>query len=269
MQGLMLAAGMGKRLGKYTKNSTKCMLPVNGKTLLEYAIESLLTANIHKLVLVVGYKGNEVKSFISGKYPEMEIEFVDNPIYDKTNNIYSLFLAAEQLCEDDTILLESDLIYDPTIISEIVNHKDNNLAVVSQFESWMDGTVTLLDEERNISGILGKANFQWNDINTYYKTVNIYKFSKEFSCKYYVPFLNAYRQAYGENEYYEQVLKVISFLDSTNLKAFPVSGDRWYEIDDVQDLRIAENRFAKDADKMKRYLINIVVNIIKTNLLWQ
>ena len=116
-------------------------------------------------------------------------------------------------------------------------------------------TCTLLDEQRKISVILGKANFQGNENNTYYKTVNIYKFSKEFSCKYYVPFLNAYRQAYGENEYYEQVLKVISFLDSTNLKAFPVSGDRWYEIDDVQDLRISENRFSKDADKMKQLQI--------------
>ena len=53
MQALMLAAGMGKRLGKYTENATKCMVPVNGKTLIEYAIESLIAAGIKKLTLVI------------------------------------------------------------------------------------------------------------------------------------------------------------------------------------------------------------------------
>ena len=105
--------------------------------------------------------------------------------------------------------------------------------------------------------MLGKKQFLWENIGDYYKTVNIYKLSKEFSSKYYVPFLAAYQKAYGQNEYYEQVLKVISFLDCTNLRAYPISGERWYEIDDMQDLAIASNRFACKEKKLelmqKRY----------------
>ena len=83
----MLAAGMGKRLGRYTQNATKCMVPVNGKTLIEYCIEALLKAGIRTMTIVIGYKGEVLKKFLDGKYPEMSITWIENPVYDKTNNI--------------------------------------------------------------------------------------------------------------------------------------------------------------------------------------
>lgn len=230
MQAIILAAGMGKRLGRYTKDGTKCMVPVNGKTLIEYTIESLASNNIKKLVMVIGYKGDVLKKFISEKFNAsnlngMKIEYIENPVYDKTNNIYSLFLAKDKLAKDDTLLLESDIIFKPSIISNLVKSKDKNLAVVSHFESWMDGTCTLLNDKNEITGILDKSHFNWNDIDQYYKTVNIYKFSKEFSSNYYIPFLEAYQKAFGKNEYYEQVLKVLSFLSVASLKGLIVSGE--------------------------------------------
>ncbi len=252
MQALMLAAGMGKRLGKYTHNATKCMLPINGKTLIEYAIEALLEADIHKLVMVVGYKKEILKDFLKDKYPQMNIEYIENDVFDITNNIYSLYLARNALAQDDTILLESDLIFDKTVIKEVLQNMDENLAVVSPFESWMDGSVTVLNERNQINGILGKADFSWDDRRNYYKTVNIYKFSKEFTSKYYLPFLEAYQTAYGKNEYYETVLKVVAFLDNTQLKAHIIDGSRWYEIDDAADKAIAETRFSSGKEHLQK-----------------
>lgn len=252
MQSIILAAGMGKRLKKYTKDGTKCMVPVNGKPIIDYTLEALNSAGISKITIVIGYKGDKLKKYIQEKHPELNINYVENPVYDKTNNIYSLYLTKEVLAEDDTILLESDLIFKPEIISDLVNSQDENLAVLSPFESWMDGTVALIDGENNISGLIGKENFNWENKNEYYKTVNIYKFSKDFSRKYYIPFLQAYIESYGKNEYYEQVLKVIAFLDSTNLKAHIVDGKNWYEIDDGADLSIAESRFAPAETKREK-----------------
>lgn len=252
----MLAAGMGKRLGRYTKNGTKCMVPINGKALIEYAIEALIKNNIKRFILVVGYKSDVLINYINSKFNKnnlngMKIEFIENKVYDKTNNIYSLYMAKDILCSDDTILLESDIIFKPEIISKLIKSKEQNLAVVSPFESWMDGTCTLLDEQNNITGILDKAHFNWFETQDYYKTVNIYKFSKDFSKNYYVPFLEAYQKAFGKNEYYEAVLKVLSFLGASTLKGLPVPGEDWYEIDDPADLAIAENRFAKGKEKIK------------------
>lgn len=252
MQSIILAAGMGKRLKKYTKDGTKCMVPVNGKPIIDYTLEALLNAGINKITIVIGYKGEKLKKYIQEKHPGLDINYIENPVYDKTNNIYSLYLAKEILTADDTVLLESDLVFKPEIISDLVNSKDENLAVLSPFESWMDGTVALIDGKNNIAGLIGKENFNWKNKGEYYKTVNIYKFSKEFSKKYYIPFLQAYIDSYGKNEYYEQVLKVIAFLDSTNLKAHIVDGKNWYEIDDGADLSIAESRFAPAETKREK-----------------
>ena len=182
MQAVILAAGMGKRLGQYTQNSTKCMVKVNGKTLIEYTIEALIKANIKKLTLVVGYKSEVLKKFITSKFDQknlskLEIKYIENHVYDKTNNIYSLWLAKELLAADDTILLESDIIFDDKILFDMINNPNKNLAMVSHFESWMDGTCTILDDKKNIVGMIDKASFNWQDIESYYKTVNIYKLS--------------------------------------------------------------------------------------------
>ncbi len=249
MQAIILAAGMGKRLGEYTQDNTKCMLIVNGVRLIDRTLEALHSVGVSRVVLVVGYKGQNVKDYVGNCYKGIPIEYVDNPIYDKTNNIYSLYLAKDYLMAEDTLLLESDSIFDSSVVQKLVDDPNPNLALVDKYESWMDGTVVTLDDERRILRIIDKEHFRYEEIKDYYKTVNIYKFSKEFSTKYYVPFLTAYSSALGNNEYYEQVLRVILHLRNAPLKALPLSGELWYEIDDVQDLDIASGLFAPTDDE--------------------
>lgn len=255
MQAIILAAGMGKRLGEYTQNNTKCMLEVNGVRLIDRALEYLHNSHISRVVLVVGYKAQNVIDYVGPDYKGMKVVYVTNPIYDKTNNIYSLYLAREYLKDEDTILLESDLIYDESVILKLINDPSPNLALVAKYETWMDGTMVRINEENEILTFVPKAAFKYSDIEYYYKTVNIYKLSKDFSATKYIPFLEAYSQAVGNNEYYENVLRIISFLNAHELKALPLdSGEKWYEIDDKQDLDIAEALFADEEHILQKYL---------------
>ncbi len=252
MQAIILAAGMGKRLGEYTQDNTKCMLEVNGVKLIDRALATLHEINVSRVILVVGYKGQNVKDYVGDSFHGTPVLYVDNPVYDKTNNIYSLYLAKEYMLEEDTLLLESDLIYEPDVVKKLLDADYPNVALVDKYESWMDGTVVTLDEDSRIKRFIDKNHFKFEEIKDYYKTVNIYKFSREFSAKYYVPFLGAYCSALGNNEYYEQVLRVILHLYDAPLKALPLSGETWYEIDDVQDLDIASGMFApSDAEHYK------------------
>lgn len=246
MQAIMLAAGKGSRLGKYTKNNTKCMLEVYGKTLLERAIDALLLAGIKDFIIVLGYKGENVKKYIREKELDKKINiiYVDNDVYDTTNNIYSLYLAKDYLIKDDTILLESDLIYDVSIVKKLVDSKYDSAAVIAKYEEWMDGTVVTLNDEGFINSFIERKNFEYKNADNYYKTVNIYKFSKEFSERFYLPFLESYIKAYGNNDYYELVLKVISGLKEVKLHGFKLTGEDWYEIDDAQDYDIVNAIFA-------------------------
>ena len=239
MQAIILAAGMGKRLGNLTQDNTKCMVKVNGVSLIDRILSQLSGLDLSRVILVIGYKGEKLRNHVGNEYKGLKIEYIENPIYDRTNNIYSLSLAEKELQEDDTLLIESDLIFDDTLFPMIVDNSYPNLALVAKYESWMDGTMVRLDEDNNIVNFVPKKAFRYEDAGWYYKTVNIYKFSKEFLRTQYVPFLNAYTKALGNNEYYEQVLRVITLLDNCELKALPLTGQKWYEIDDVQDLDIA------------------------------
>ena len=255
MQAIILAAGMGRRLGEYTRDNTKCMLPVNGERLIDRVLGQLSQLGLSRVVIVVGYKGQNLIDYIGHRYDDrLKIEYVNNPVYDKTNNIYSLSLAKDKLQEDDTLLIESDLIFDDSLFRMILDNPYPNLALVDKYETWMDGTMVRIDEDNNIVNFIPKKAFKYKDVDSYYKTVNIYKFSREFSQNKYVPFLDAYSKALGNNEYYEQVLRVITLIDNAELKALPITnGAKWYEIDDVQDLDIAETLFADKDEFMYRY----------------
>ena len=252
MQAIILAAGMGKRLKNLTEDITKCMVKVNGVTIIERMLAQIDAMNLNRIVIVVGYKGDKLKKYIKTLNIKTPIEFLENNIYDKTNNIYSLYIAKEKLREDDTLLFESDLIFDSEVLQKLVKNPYPSLALVAKYESWMDGTVVKLDSENNIKGFFGKKDFDYNDISEYYKTVNIYKFGKHFSDTCYVPFLEAYNKALGNNEYYEQVLKVITMLDKPEIKAECLGNESWYEIDDIQDLNIAESIFIEPERKLDK-----------------
>ena len=253
MQAIILAAGMGKRLGALTRDNTKCMIKVNGVTLIDRLLTQLSKLEIKKVVIVIGYEGQKLKEYIGINYKGLFIEYIENPIFDKTNNIYSLSLAKEQLKSDDTLLIESDLIFDDSLFQMIMDDPYPNIALVDKYETWMDGTMVRLDDENNIVNFVPKKAFKYSDTEFYYKTVNIYKFSRNFSETNYIPFLEAYTKALGNNEYYEQVLRVITLLDKSDLKALPLSGQKWYEIDDIQDLDIAETLFADSEIKLSLY----------------
>ncbi len=246
MQGLILAAGMGKRLKDLTENSTKCMVKVNGVTMIERMLRQLDKLSLNRVVIVVGYEGQKLIDYINTLEIKTPIKYVENPIYDKTNNIYSLALANDCMLEDDTLLLESDLIFEDAVLDVLLNDPRETLALVDKYESWMDGTCVKIGEDDSIEAFVPGKKFVFEDIPLYYKTVNIYKFSKHFSQTHYVPFLDAYSKALGNNEYYEQVLRVITMLDDPEIKAKRLDGQLWYEIDDIQDLDIASSMFATD-----------------------
>lgn len=245
---------MGKRLGELTKGNTKCMVEVNGMRLIDRMLTQLTTRGLSRVVIVVGYKKEELMAHIGHRYNNrLKIEYVHNDIYDKTNNIYSLALAKQYMLEEDTLLLESDLIFDDSMLDLIIGDPYPNLALVAKYETWMDGTMVRISEDNDIMSFIPKKAFKYSEIEHYYKTCNIYKFSREFSTTQYVPFLEAYSKAMGNNEYYEQVLRVLTALDRSDLKALPITTEKWYEIDDVQDLDIASTMFSPEEELLGKY----------------
>ena len=139
MQAVILAAGMGRRLKELTSNATKCMVEVNGETMIEKSLRNLDNLGIlKKIIFVVGYEGDKLIEYINTLGIKTPIEYIKNDIYYKTNNIYSLYLAKDRLLEDDTLLLESNLVYEESVLRKIVDNPYPSLVLVSKFEK-LDG----------------------------------------------------------------------------------------------------------------------------------
>ena len=111
---------MGRRLGELTSNNTKCMVKVNGTTLIERMLRQIDRLHLSRIVIVIGYEGKKLVDYIATLQVQTPIVYVDNPIYYKTNNIYSLALASQFLYEDDTLLFESDLIFEDSVLDALV-----------------------------------------------------------------------------------------------------------------------------------------------------
>ena len=253
MQAIILAAGMGRRLGAFTANHTKCMVEVNGEKLIDRLLTQIAPLGLDRIVVVTGYEGESLRNYLTDTYGQsLPLVFVDNPVYDHTNNIYSLWLARDYLTADDTLLLESDLIFGDGIVEMALYDPHPNVALVAKYEPWMDGTMVTLGPDGQIDHFVAGNNLDFRDIDSYYKTVNVYKLSRDFSTNVYLPFLEAYIRVMGNNEYYEQVLRVLTFIDNSDLVALPVGNKLWYEIDDIQDLRIAETLFALGPERLAK-----------------
>ena len=234
MQAIFLAAGMGKRLGKHIN---KCMLGVGDTTIFDNSVIALKKAGITRLIVVTGYHAEQLEMFITERTVGMDTIFVRNKDYASTNNIWSLYLAKDYLAADDTVLLESDLFYRPTLIKELVDSQKQDIAVVSKWENWMDGTtVTLHGTE--IEQFISKQKLDLRNTDDLYKTVNIYKLSKQFSSKFFIPEMSAYISEYGKNDFYELVLGKIVQRKIASLFAHIIC-DKWYEIDTELDLKLA------------------------------
>lgn len=248
MQAVILAAGMGKRLRELTEHKTKCMIEVNGISLIERALLILDQRNLSQMVIVVGFKSEKLIRFIETLRLKTPIIYINNEVYDKTNNIYSLLLAKEYMIQEDSLLLESDIIFEDAVIDLLLEDPRDTLALVDQFADWMDGTCVELDDTDSIVNFIPGKQLKYSEKVNYFKTVNIYKFGKNFSRNIYIPFLEAYFKAMGVNEYYESVIKLIAMIERPQIKAKRLDGQIWYEIDDIQDLDIAESLFAGSAE---------------------
>lgn len=143
MQAIILAAGMGKRLGKLTQNNTKCMVEVGGVRLIERALYILDKKKLSRIVMVVGYQCENLMQFVDGLGIDTPVEYIINEVYDRTNNIYSLSMAKDWLVKEDTLLLESDLIFEEALIDRCLRIRARRWRLWTSLKTGWTGHVWL------------------------------------------------------------------------------------------------------------------------------
>jgi choline kinase len=250
---LLLAAGTGSRLFPLTKKSPKCLTLVNEMSILERLIKSLNQNRFKRLVVVTGHLEDRIRNFLETRAGNLTIEYVFSPLYKTTNNIYSLWMARNMIREP-FLLIESDLVFDPSLLSEML-YPDR--IALARMKPWMNGSTVTINASNTINAFHSDAANGSGGIR--YKTVNIYSLSVS-SWHLVIEKMNQFILAGRVNDYYERVFRQLVFEKSLSFEAIFFDHKPWYEIDTVEDLASAERLFPAE---VRLPFGNLVTNYLK------
>ncbi len=245
MKALILAAGFGKRLRPITDTIPKSMVEVNGTPLLCNALNNVTACGITEIGIVVGHMADYIRGQIGNEWNGVPVRYFENKRYLETNNVVSLAEAAA-FCDDDMLMLECDIYYHKEMIEKLMAGGGECSILVSPFNpATMDGTVIRVDGDSAVELILGKWQGEDFDYSGTRKTVNMYRFTKEFVRDKYMPLVLWYVRCMGENSYYEKVLGSLMYYRECDMRVVEVPEEMWCEVDDAEDLARARARFGK------------------------
>ncbi len=246
---IILAAGIGSRLGLFTEHTPKCLAPINGVPILTNMLAHLADSGVEETVIVVGHLKEKIYDLIGTSFDEMKVSYIESDRYTTTNNIYSLWLAREHLTED-VILLESDVFFERLLLDHMFANENRNVAAVARHQSWMTGTVVIINKEGNIQALLETRHqgLQF-DYSMVFKTLNIYLLRNDFLRNQFVPRLEAFVNAGDVNQYYEIILHATAYSEQHTMMALLCDDIKWFEIDDELDRLTAEYIFASPEER--------------------
>ncbi len=243
---IILAAGRGSRLKELSLEQPKPMTEVNNIAIIDNLVRQLIDNKIKRIVVVIGYFAEKLKSHIlAGFKNRAEFVFVENEIFDKTNNIYSLYLA-NKFMSGGFYLFEADVFCEDRIVEQFLKSSQEDVMLIDKFTNEMNGTVVRLAGNSYVDNMyLNKDQQEGFDFSDTYKTINFYKISKNFTNSFFANKLEAHINGEDVNSYYEQIIKE-AVDNGYQFYGQKTLSNIWWEIDTHEELEKAESIFTKN-----------------------
>lgn len=232
MKALILAAGKGSRLYPITKEIPKALVEINNIPIIFNQINCLYDCGINDITIVVGYKGDILSKRILDVFPNINI--INNSNFDKTNNMYSAYLAKDYF-NDDFIMMNSDVFFDMSVIKALVHDKQKNL-IVTDINNYLDESMKIKVNDNKVTEISKLINKE----EAYGTSIDVYKFSKKAGQFFFdkcTDYINKNELCLWSEVALNDILKEVEFIPCK------IDG-RWYEIDNVDDLNNAQRIFS-------------------------
>lgn len=234
MIAVILAAGMAKRLRPLTDTTPKCLLKIGQKSLLERTFNALKSVGVTQFVVVTGYLHEQIEDFLTSRYPQEDILFEHNAVFESTNNIYSLWLAMKYVKGKEFLLLDSDILFDPILLNALVSVKGSSLAVnqhpLGEEEMKVvvnaEGTITQITKECSPEEALGES-------------VGIEKISNSYSQALYDELEKMMNTEHLENVFYELAFERL-IAQGHSFKVVDITSIFSTELDTVEDFQNAQ-----------------------------
>lgn len=236
MRAIILAAGMASRLRPLTNNTPKCLLKIGERSLLQRSIDALINNGIKEIVIVTGYLHKQIEDFVKQQYPNINISFIHNEVYDSTNNIYSLWLARPKADGEEILLLDSDLLYDPEIITRILSTNAENVLTLIRHDLGEEEMKVVTD-----SSVIIEISKTCSPSDAIGESLGIEKMGKSYTSALYKELEPMMNQEHLENVFYEKAFErlipkghTFKILDVTDLFSC--------ELDTLEDFQNAKEK---------------------------
>ncbi len=239
MKAMIIAAGEGKRLANYSKNKPKTLVEVSGMPILCYILNNLIKEGIKDILIVTGYNGKMIREFVKREYGKLNVDYVHNEDYDKTNNIYSVYLTKSKMINNSFILINSDVLFHSDILKDLKNSSKNGLILS------VDLNKNLGEEEMKVrieEDLIVEISKEIDPKKADGEYIGLTRIDKEMS-KLFYQILEETIKDKGTGVFYEEAFQSIInhgydvYYEST--KGLP-----WIEIDTPEDLRVAMDKVA-------------------------
>ncbi len=243
---VILAAGLGSRLGPNTKECPKCLVSVSGIPILERMIDTLGESGVTRIVIAVGYLADHIRRFVEGKYPGLDIQLIENPQYASTGSVYSLDLALGAVAPDlHVLLVEGDVVLDPELIARTFQAADRSAyaaTLLAPYEPSLSGTFALVEDGVVSAWMHESIRAKDFPLQSSFKTVNITFIHKQAPVASLCEAVKRTISGLGGRAPLEYAMQDL-VTKGMRIAAVETAGLRWFEVDTPEDLAIAESLF--------------------------
>lgn len=252
MRAIILAAGVGSRLKAITSKKPKCLVKVANKPILGHQIGAYINAGIEDIIVIVGYKSDKIKEYCRG-IKNANIAIIENKDYESTNNMYSLYLAKEKVTGEEFLLSNGDVIFDPKIAYELVHSKISDVIVCDK------GSYNKESMKISASGYVTNISKEIPPSISYGNSIDVYTFSSKSSTLIFEEISNIVEKERNLNDWVEVALQRLLKDGCLKMKPFDINRRRWIEIDEMEDLLLADNFFCniKSLDGMNVFFVDL------------
>ena len=242
MKAVILAAGMASRLRPLTEHTPKCLLSISERPLLQRSMDALIQGGIKDFVIVTGYLHEMIEQFVAKTYGgSINVEFIHNELYDSTNNIYSLWLARPAVDGKDFLLLDSDLLYDPAIIRQVMECSAANVLTLIRHELGEEEMKVVCDAQGTIKEISKTC----SPSAAAGESLGIEKIGTSYSTALYKELEQMMNNEHLENKFYELAFERL-IPQGHSYKVVDVTEFFSCELDTVEDFENAKEKIPAD-----------------------
>jgi choline kinase len=244
MKAVILAAGMGSRLGEFTRDKPKTLLLVRDKPLIFHILESLSASGIEEVIIITGYEDEKIREEVKdGSAFGLKVRYVNNPRYDSTNNIYSLSLAQQEVATGGFLIVNSDVFFHPEILKRLLEAEGNGITLMVDVEKELgDEEMKVTARGKRITDI-GKE-LSPDEADGEY--IGLARVDSAFTSVFFDA-LNEVLLELGSGVFYEEAFRRL-IENGVPVSYTTTGGLPWIEIDTPHDLKTAEAEIAPEIE---------------------